>query len=205
MGWAQDALRVAELAVARTLRPRSVTSREGNPDLRIDTLTVNGIVLRSELPWVHALYAGLFREFGQSCAGEALACADNDLFGAVLGVQRGSKMRYEAHVDSNPLEGLLYVTSHPSGAGGELIVANDCNAKSVAEIEADCSTVFPMAGHLLFFDARRFPHYVRPLVDPNGTRVVVAMNYYTASCPESSRPADLTSHLFGEQTLAGQE
>ena len=27
-------------------------------------------------------------------------------------------------------------------------------------------------------------------------RVVVAMNYYTPSCPESDRPGDLTPHLF---------
>jgi hypothetical protein len=29
-------------------------------------------------------------------------------------------------------------------------------------------------------------------------RVVAVMNFYTRSCPESTRPTDLNRHLFGE-------
>lgn len=102
-----------------------------------------------------------------------------------------------ATVDSNPIEGLLYFTSHPPGAGGELVVARNSAATSVEEVDADCAEVFPFAGHLLFFDARRFPHYVRRLTSAGAMRVVAAMNYYTPSCDESQRPADLNEHLFG--------
>src|SRR5258708_24472994 len=119
-GWVQEILRVAEMGVHRTLRPHSVTSREGNPDLRIDTLTVNGIVVRRELPWLYSLYANTFLELGQKVTNEQVVCAKNDVYAAVLGIQRGREMRYEAHVDSNPLQGLLYVTSHAPGAGADL-------------------------------------------------------------------------------------
>jgi 2OG-Fe(II) oxygenase superfamily len=106
-------------------------------------------------------------------------------------------MRYECHVDSNPIEGLLYVTDHPKSSGGELAVATKVNAASVADVEADCSVIYPTYGNLVFFDARRFAHYVRPLVSDDARRVVVAMNYYTPSCPESNRPKSLSAHLAG--------
>ena len=168
------------------LLPLSVTSREGDPTLRIRTLTVDGITVRDSLPWLFNFYKGLFHDLGQLGQQEPLSTAQKDVYGAVLNVQRGSDMRYELHVDSNPLEDLLYVTDLPKGYDGELVVANNAKANSVEEIEADCSVVYPTEGNLVFFDARRFPHYVRPLVDPNAIRVVVAMNFYTPSCPESA-------------------
>jgi hypothetical protein len=30
-------------------------------------------------------------------------------------------------------------------------------------------------------------------------RVVAVMNFYTTSCPESTRPLDLNRHLFGAE------
>lgn len=195
--WQDQILATAANAAPKTLRPRSVTSREGDPHLKIATLTVNGHIVRQRLPWLYDLYKGLFRDLGQFSVSEPLFTAENDVYGAVLNMQRGTEMRYESHVDSNPLEGLLYVTDHPKGSGGELVVANNPSANSVDEVEADCSIVYPAAGNLIFFDARRFPHYVRPLVQPQSVRVVVAMNFYTPSCSEAARPADLDKHLFG--------
>ena len=58
-------------------------------------------------------------------------------------------MRFDVHVDSNPLQGLLYVTDHPKGTGGEPAVANNCAAHSLDEVEEDCSVVYPVAGNLL--------------------------------------------------------
>jgi hypothetical protein len=198
MGWQRDILEVVEQqAVRRTLYPRSVTSREGNPNLPVPVIGVDGIAVKQSLPWLYSLYKGLFRDMAQLGCLEPVATAENDVYGAVLNVQRSTDMRYEAHVDSNPIEGLLYVTDHPSGTGGELVVSNNPRAGSIAEIEIDCSIVFPAAGNLVFFDARRWPHYVRPLKDPAGIRVVVAMNFYTPSCPESVRPSDLSRHLQG--------
>jgi len=196
--WQEKILHVAHRkAVSKTLLPRSVTSREGDPDLKISVKTVNGAVIKAELRWLHNLYRGLFLDLAQLTTNQPVVPACKVNRGANLNVQTGPRMRYEAHVDSNPIEALLYVTDHPKGSGGELVVANRPNANSIAEIDADASVVYPTAGNLVFFDARRFPHYVRSLKRRDATRVVVAMNFYTPSCPESARPADLDRHLFG--------
>jgi hypothetical protein len=200
-GWRAKIISVATSeSVRKVLRPRSVTSREGSPDLSIPVATVSGLRVKESLPWLHSLYVGLFRDLAQLGTHEPVLVATNPLYGAVLNVQSGTGMRYEAHVDSNPIEGLLYVTTHVEGAGGELVVANNSSADSVAGIDADCSIVYPVSGNLVFFDARRFPHYVRALRAESDVRVVVAMNFYTPSCPESARPADLNAHLFGSPT-----
>ena len=102
------------------------------------------------------------------------------------------------HVDSNPLTGLLFCTDHPAGAGGELVFAHDPAAADVGAVERDCSVIRAHSGHLIFFDGRRHPHYARPLVSPSAVRIVAVMNYYTESCPESTRPPELNRHLFGQ-------
>jgi 2OG-Fe(II) oxygenase superfamily len=123
--------------------------------------------------------------------------APDDPYGIVLNVQRGTEMQFECHIDSNPLTGLLFCTDHPSGAGGELLCAHDPDATDVEAIEKDRSVIRPRAGHLIIFDGRRYPHYARPLVSASDVRIVAVMNFYTESCPESTRPQDLDLHLFG--------
>ncbi len=200
-GWREELLHVARVrATRRTLQPRSVTSREGDPDLRLPVMTVGGRTLREVAPWLASLYEGAFREFAATCSTEPVSTAIDDRYGINLNIQVGRDMRYECHVDSNPVEGLLYVTDHPKGSGGELAVANRRGAASIEEVDRDCSVLHPEAGKLVFFDAREFAHYVRPLEDEQAVRAVVAMNFYTASSPESARPADLNNHLFGEAT-----
>lgn len=189
------------LEVARTharlkeITPTSVTSRERDSSLRLPTLTVGGAAVQEHLPWLFDAYHGWIREHAEHVAGESIACASDVRYGCVINVQRGRSMRYECHVDSNPIEALLYVTTHSNGDGGELLVANDPSAATVEEVDADASEVRPIAGHLVFFDARHRAHYVRSM---EGERVVVAMNYYTESCSEAHRPIDLNRHLFGE-------
>ena len=106
-------------------------------------------------------------------------------------------MRFECHVDSNPLTGLLFCTDHQ--AGGELVIANDTEAEGVAGVDRNCSVIRPHAGHLIFFDARRYPHYARVLTADSETRIVAVMNFYTESCPESTRPRELNRHLYGDK------
>lgn len=196
-GWAEQLVAVAEKeSVFRVLTASSVTSREQSPTTEIPSFTVDGNVLRQHAPWLTAMYHTTFRDFASRFAGEQVATSGNDLYGAVLNMQRGP-MRYECHVDSNPVQGLLYVTTHLPGDGGELIVARDSDAHSVEAVEADYDVIYPVSGHLHLFDARRWPHYVRPLRETSAVRVVVAMNFYTAESPESARPNDLNAHLFG--------
>jgi hypothetical protein len=123
-------------------------------------------------------------------------------YGIVLNVQRGTTMRFECHVDSNPLTGLLFCTDHQTGAGGELVFAHDPAAADTKAVERACSVIRPQAGHLIFFDGRTHPHYARPLTTESQLRVVAVMNFYTMSCPESTRPPELNRHLFQQAAAA---
>ncbi|WP_249997994.1 2OG-Fe(II) oxygenase [Actinoplanes sp. M2I2] len=196
-GWRQQLVDIAQKeAVFKILTASSVTSREESPDTETPSYTVDGEVLSRLAPWLTELYRTTFRDLAAHFAGEPVKTAEELRYGAVLNLQRGP-MPYECHVDSNPVQGLLYVTTHLPGEGGELCVARNADAHSVQAVEEDCEVIHPVAGHLHFFDARRWPHYVRPLREQSAVRVVVAMNFYTAASPESARPADLDEHLFG--------
>lgn len=195
-GWADEVISVArEYGKARELRPTSVTSREHSTDVRLTVMTVGGEALKEHLPWLDRLYRTRFLELGQSIVPEELSVAEDQRYAINLNIQIGSGLRYECHVDSNPLEGLLYVTTHPPGSGGELVVSNLGDVSGVDLVRANAARVYPVSGHLLFFDARHHCHYVEPLHDGSGIRVAVAMNFYTASCSETDRPGDLNRHL----------
>jgi hypothetical protein len=197
-GWKKTLIDIAlKNARDRTLIPSSVTSREASDVAEVPVSTVGGETLRVLAPWLFSLYENDFRDLAETVSSETVVTASRDRIAVNLNVQRGKSMRYEAHVDSNPVEGLLYVTDHPVGAGGELVVAQSEEAFGVEEIDKSPAVIYPVAGHLVFFDARRHSHYVRPLAAENGIRIVAAMNFYTPSCPESARPVDLDRHLFG--------
>jgi hypothetical protein len=195
-GWQREIAAVAEAADFREFPRTPILSREG-PDVRgIRRGRVHADQVRLRLSWLYQSYRGAFLALaGEACA-ERVRPARDDRYGVVLNVQRGTTMRFECHVDSNPLTGLLFCTDHP--AGGELVIAHDAAAADIAGVERDCSVIRPQAGHLVFFDARRYPHYARPLATPAGMRVVAVMNFYTESCPESTRPRELNKHLYGD-------
>jgi hypothetical protein len=124
--------------------------------------------------------------------------AQDDRYGVVLNVQRGTVMRFEFHIDSNPLTGLLFCSDHVAGAGGELVFAHNPDASDIESADRDCTVIRPHAGHMIFFDGRRHPHYARALRSESDVRVVAVMNFYTASVPESTRPPELNRHLYGD-------
>ena len=80
----------------------------------------------------------------RKATGQKIYPADDQRYAILMNVQEGTD-RYECHVDTNPVEALLYVTDHPQGTGGELVVTNDVDARSVAEwtATAPCSTRSP--------------------------------------------------------------
>ncbi len=106
-------------------------------------------------------------------------------------------MRFECHVDSNPVTGLLFFTDHPAG-GGEFVVGRDTSAVGVEALERDRTFITPRAEDPVFFDGKTYPHYARALVSESDMRVAAVMNFYTRQYPESTRPAVLNRHLFGD-------
>lgn len=196
-GWQQDLAAAADEADFRKFPRTPILSREAKHVARISRGRVHARQVRESLPWLYRLYRGYFLELaGETCA-ERVAPALDDRYGIVLNVQRGTTMRFECHVDSNPLTGLLFCTDHRAGTGGELVFAHDRAAADVETVEKGCSVLRPHAGHLIFFDGRNHPHYARPLLAEPYERIVAVMNFYTESCPESTRPAELNRHLFG--------
>jgi hypothetical protein len=195
-GWQQDVATVAVEADFRAFPRTPILSREAADVARISRGRVHGSEVRQRLPWLYRLYRGYFLDLaGETCA-ERVAPALDDRYGIVLNVQRGTMMRFECHVDSNPLTGLLFCTNHRVGTGGELVFAHDPGASDVEAVEQDCSVLRPHAGHLIFFDGQQHPHYARPLVSETDMRIAAVMNFYTESRPESTRPPALNRHLF---------
>lgn len=197
-GWQQDISVTANIADVREFPRTPIISREAEDVMNIRRGRVHAGQVRQSLPWLYASYRGLFRDLAEKACREPVLAAADYRYGVVLNVQRGTTMRFECHVDSNPLTGILFCTDHPAGAGGELVVGHDTGVTGIETIDVDCSVIRPHAGHLIFFDGSRNPHYARALTSLSDIRVVAIMNYYTKSRPESTRPAELNRHLFGQ-------
>ena len=197
--WGQKVTAVAVDAEFRDFPRTPVLSREAGGVQVIPRGRVHADAVRNGLTWLNDLYHTGFRELAERVAGEPVAAAGDGRYGVVLNVQQGTTMRFECHVDSNPLTGLLFCSDHLHGGGGELVFAHDPSARSVVQIDRSCSVLRPQSGHLIFFDGRDHPHYARPLTSPGDMRVVAVMNYYTRSCPESTRPVGLNRHLYGDE------
>lgn len=197
IGWQQDVLAAAAAAEVKEFPRTPVLSRE-DPEVTLVTRgRVHADQVMKHLPWLCKAYRNeLLGLAGEVCS-EHVSAAQDDRYGVVLNVQRGTEMRFECHVDSNPLTGLLFCTDHDRG--GELVVGHDEAAEGLAAVDRSCSVIRPSAGQLIFFDARRYPHYARALATESDTRIVAVMNFYTESCPESTRPKELNSHLYGDK------
>jgi len=178
--------------------PRTpILSREARDVAHIYRGRVRADEVRKRVPWLYQLYRGGFLELANEACAEDVTPASDDRYGLVLNVQRGTDMRFECHVDSNPLTGLLFCTEQPAGAGGELVFGRNPSAADLAAVDQDCSIIRPQLSYLIFFDGRYHPHYARALTAAADMRVVAVMNYYTKSYPESTRPEELNRHLFG--------
>jgi hypothetical protein len=175
-----------------------VLSREAEDFTFITRGRVHADTVRQQLPWLYQLYRGTFLELANQAWAQPVKAAADDRYGVVLNVQLGETMRFECHVDSNPVTGLLFFTDHPDG-GGELVVGHNPDALGVEELENNCSAIRPQAGQLIFFDGKTHPHYARRLRSAADMRVAAIMNFYTESCPEETRPAELNRHLFGDR------
>ena len=195
--WQEDVSSVAAEADFRQFPRTPVLSREAPDVTHIMRGRVHADTVQQRLPWLYKLYRHDFLTLAAQAHAEPIEPALDDRYGVVLNVQQGTKMRFECHVDSNPLTGLLFLTDHPA-SGGELVVGHDQAAVGTEAVERSCTVIRPEAGQLIFFDGKTYPHYARALRSDSDVRVIAVMNFYTESCPESTRPRELNRHLFGD-------
>ena len=195
--WQQDVRAATMTADIREFSRTPVLSREGREVRHVTRGRVHADQVRDHLPWLYKAYRNEFLELAAEVSSERVSAAQDERYGVILNVQRGTGMRFECHVDSNPLTGLLFCTDH--AAGGELVVAHDQAAEGLTAVERSCSVIQPHKGQLIFFNAQNYPHYARLLTAESDTRIVAVMNYYTESCPESTRPQELNRHLYGDK------
>lgn len=158
--WQQEIIAVGAVADFRDFPRTPGLTREAPAVQSISRGRVHADKVRLRLPWLYELYHGHFLDLINAAWDELVVPAKDDRYGVVLNVQRGPSMRFECHVDSNPLSAVLFCTDHPKG--GELCVAHDPAAFGLASIERDCSIIRPHAGHLIAFDGRGHPHYAPP-------------------------------------------
>jgi hypothetical protein len=197
LDYSDDIKLVASDAEFRDFSRTPVLSREAEHVPYITRGRVDADKVQQRLPWLYKLYRSDFLELANQAWGEPIKAAFDDRYGIVLNVQQGNTMRFECHVDSNPVTGLLFFTDHPAG-GGELVVGHDPDMIGVDALDRNGSVIRPQAGQLIFFDGKTHPHYARTLLSASDVRVVAVMNFYTESCPESTRPPELNRHRFGD-------
>ena len=115
--WQQEIAAVAAAEAEFREFPRTPSlSREASDVHVISRGRLHAGDLRHNLPWLYGFYRGLFLDLAREMArDEPVTTARDDRYGIVLNVQRGTTMRFECHIDSNPLTGLLFCTDHPAG------------------------------------------------------------------------------------------
>lgn len=200
--WDKDILEYvyANAGTVKIVPTDSITSRESLDVTEVPTLVIDGKEIRENFPWLYDLYEDVFLEYAkESFESDNIFTSEEDLYALNFNIQKGSNMRYECHVDSNPIQGVLYVTTHQKGSGGELVISENSKSIGVEEIDMDAIEIYPKKGSLYLFPGCHYPHYVRPLNEENGIRVSITMNFYTEENPEKNRPKDLNMHLFDKE------
>lgn len=172
-------------SVKTILDGKSVTSKEDfrNGICKIPVDVVFGDVISKKISWLEVLYKNQLKDFASKVSGVSMTHSDLLKHSININTLTGEGARYEWHVDSNPVTGLLFVTTHNKGEGGELVFRT--KSRDIV--------VYPKAGVFIAFDARDIAHTVMPLKN-NNKRISVPMNFYVKG-KQQVRPSDLDSYL----------
>lgn len=196
--WSDKVLDVAKDAQTVTIEPSSTSRHDENHTFRMRTL--NGGILKQNLPWLFDLYRGDFAEIVARCMGQIVCTASEDEYAVIMNVIGQNDDPYEPHVDSNGATLVLPVTTHlegeahHKGGDGELVMSLNSNAHGFFDPEAADSLIIPIqTGHGIVFNGTNKPHYVR--LPNDGDRVTLLFNYYTKDASEKDRPLDLSKAI----------
>ncbi|MFG3319603.1 2OG-Fe(II) oxygenase [Streptomyces sp. NPDC048171] len=182
-GWCSDVERcVDEASMETVLRGGEPGSLEP-VGTEISYRLIDGEAVATRLPWLRSLYEDPFLRLAETVSGRLLE-VDTSLRSAVnINILPAHGGGYEWHCDTNPVTGVLFLTSHPDGQGGALELTGP--GGHVWRIQ-------PLEGYLAFFDARKSPHRVTSASTP---RISAPMNFYLQG-EGRIRPKGLDDRLY---------
>jgi hypothetical protein len=180
--WTADVARACRTwGVATHLDGTSSATREDADTPGIDLIVLDGEAVAKHLSWLHDLYHGFLLDLCRDVAGPDIVPSPDLRSGLNVNYIAGKGNRYEWHVDTNPLTGILYVTTHQLQDGGGLVFRDPWERFQ------------PQAGVFVCFDARERTHAVLPL-ERDMVRIAAVMNFYDKD--GYVRPADLDGYLY---------
>ncbi len=182
------------------------------PAGRFGLIVMAGDQLTSLVPGIWELYRGVFRRMMQRAlpvGAEPMQTYDKSLYTLEAVSQPPAdpssdvQNRFEAHIDQR-YTGVLALDV-PATGGGELVIANNSNVSSIAEIDAGATIITHRPGTLVCFSrGRLYPHYTREITDPLARRITVGLNYpVVGETPEAT--AELFNHALGRGNMTGKE
>jgi 2OG-Fe(II) oxygenase superfamily len=139
------------------------------------------------LPWLDELYRGPICALAGALTRRKTVPSWDGRSGINVNLLEGIGSRYEWHVDSNPLTGVLYLTDFHEKWGGRLLFR---------DAHGDDTAISGTQGDLFVFDARHHAHAVERL-RTWAPRVSVPMNFFEHGT-SYRRPVDLDSYLYAD-------
>jgi hypothetical protein len=164
---------------------RALHIRRSSDGSTLDYRVVTGDVIKEEAASLYDLYeSASLLEWIRRVAGTKDVGVSPHVRSAVnINVLDTAGQQYRWHTDAVPYTVLVFLTTLPASAGGELLVRTRDN---------DVMTVRPVAGQLVLMDGQQCAHAVAPLRE-NAVRITVPMVF---PAYRVERPPGLDDYLY---------
>jgi hypothetical protein len=186
-GWSKDIDDVSSLIARDAILKGGTSTSLESADTAIEYRLIDGAGVATHLPWLAKLYRDEFRQIAEQFSRQQLVVDASITSSVNINIIPPGQGGYEWHVDSNPVTGLLFLSSHLHEDGGML---------ELRTADEHLLSIEPLAGTFAVFDARLCPHRVSAPI--KGLRISAPMNYFVGS-QGRHRPDDLDNTLYGEQ------
>ncbi|MFD3425314.1 2OG-Fe(II) oxygenase [Nocardia fluminea] len=187
-GWPAEIDNLSRTVARRAHLVGGVSTSLESPGTSISYRLIDGLGVAKYLPWLVRLYETEFLTIAERFSARRLIVDRETVSSVNVNILVPGERGYEWHVDSNPVTGLLFLSSHLHSEGGML---------EFKSADGHLFSIEPLAGALAVFDARTCPH--RVTAPTNSLRISAPMNYFGLG-EYRNRPDDLDNVLYGNQT-----
>ena len=181
---AQATATLAQVAVTATAR-HALQIRRSSDEGSLDYRVVTGDAIRSDARPIFSLYesAELLTWIRQVTGKGDLQRSQHLRSSVNINLFDTPGQEYRWHNDAVPFTAVLFLTTIPASAGGELLVRT---------ITGRLLTISPIAGQLVLMDGHRCAHAVTPL-RAHAARITVPMVFPAV---QADRPPGLDDYLY---------